>query len=182
MLVVVRHGRTEANASGLLQGRMDLPLDEVGRDQAAAVAAALGATVDRVIASPLLRARQTAQAIAERAGLEEGDILLTVSGQDASSFDGLGDILEPFAGEEVALTYQRDGEMFETTTVVGEKLTDRGAASIDGLLTGWHEPMASHLLMLEAVTTLEALQVAYGEAIESRYRWHEFGDVHLITR
>lgn len=59
---------------------------------------------------------------------------------------------------------------------------ERGAASIDGLLTGWHEPMASHLLMLEAVTTLEALQVAYGEAIESRYRWHEFGDVHLITR
>ena len=78
----------------------------------------------------------TEDSAAERAGLEEGDILLTVAGQDASSFDDLGNILEPFAGEEVALTYQRDGEVFDATTVVGEKLTDRGAASIDGLLPG----------------------------------------------
>lgn len=58
----------------------------------------------------------------------------------------------------------------------------RAASSIDGLLTGWHEPMASHLLMLEAVTTLEALQAAYSAAIDARYRWHEFGDVHLLMR
>ncbi len=42
--------------------------------------------------------------------------------------------------------------------------------------------MASHLLMLEAVTTLEALQAAYFAAIDARYRWHEFGDVHLLMR
>ena len=59
---------------------------------------------------------------------------------------------------------------------------ERGAPSVDGLLTGWHEPKASHLLMLEAMTSLEALDAAYAEAIESRYRWHEFGDVHLILR
>ena len=59
---------------------------------------------------------------------------------------------------------------------------ERGAPSVDGLLTGWHEPKASHLLMLEAMTSLTALEAAYGEAIESRYRWHEFGDVHLIIR
>ena len=61
MLYVVRHGRTAANASGLLLGRRDPPLDETGRAQAAAVAAAIGRP-DRVIASPLARAQETAAA------------------------------------------------------------------------------------------------------------------------
>ena len=61
MLVLVRHGRTEANAGRRLQGRLDLPLDDVGLAQAADVASWLG-TPDRVISSPLLRARQTAEA------------------------------------------------------------------------------------------------------------------------
>ena len=57
---------------------------------------------------------------------------------------------------------------------------ERGAPSVDGLLTGWHEPRASHLLMLEALAPIDALRAAYEEAIAARYRWHEFGDVHLI--
>lgn len=61
MLILVRHGRTAANAAGLLQGRRDNPLDEVGVRQARAVAAAVG-PVDRVVSSPLLRARETAGA------------------------------------------------------------------------------------------------------------------------
>jgi broad specificity phosphatase PhoE len=61
VLVVVRHGRTEANASGLLLGRADPALDEVGRSQAAMLAAAVG-PVDRVVASPLRRAQETAAA------------------------------------------------------------------------------------------------------------------------
>ncbi len=60
-LTLLRHGRTTANAGGLLQGRVDHALDETGRAQAAAAAAVIGA-VDRVISSPLLRARQTAEA------------------------------------------------------------------------------------------------------------------------
>ena len=56
------------------------------------------------------------------------------------------------------------------------------APSVDGLLTGWHEPDASHLLMLEAIASPGALDQAYRAAITSRYRWHEFGDVHLILR
>jgi broad specificity phosphatase PhoE len=60
MLIVVRHGRTAANASGLLLGRLDPPLDELGMAQAGAVAAAVG-RVDRVVASPLLRSRATAE-------------------------------------------------------------------------------------------------------------------------
>ena len=41
MLIVVRHGRTAANAQGLLQGRVDNPLDDEGRRQADAIAAAI---------------------------------------------------------------------------------------------------------------------------------------------
>ena len=63
MLILVRHGRTAANAAGLLQGRLDQPLDELGERQAAAVASyvlqSVG-NVDRVISSPLVRAQQTA--------------------------------------------------------------------------------------------------------------------------
>jgi alpha-ribazole phosphatase len=60
VLILVRHGRTAANAAGLLIGRLDLPLDEVGVEQAAALAKAVG-PVDRIITSPLLRTRQTAE-------------------------------------------------------------------------------------------------------------------------
>ena len=57
---------------------------------------------------------------------------------------------------------------------------ERGVSVVDGLLTGWHEPAASHLHTLEAVAGAEALDAAYAEALAARYRWHEFGDVHLI--
>jgi S-adenosylmethionine:tRNA ribosyltransferase-isomerase len=55
-----------------------------------------------------------------------------------------------------------------------------GVRAIDGLLTGWHEPQASHLLMLEAIAGRALLEASYRAAMEQRYRWHEFGDLHLI--
>ena len=61
MLIVVRHGRTAANAAGLLQGRVDHDLDEAGRAQAVAIARVLEG-VDRVVTSPLRRSRSTAEA------------------------------------------------------------------------------------------------------------------------
>jgi broad specificity phosphatase PhoE len=71
MLIVVRHGRTEANASGRLLGRLDPPLDDLGQRQADAVADLLHADgVNRVVSSPLLRARSTAAAIADRASVD----------------------------------------------------------------------------------------------------------------
>jgi S-adenosylmethionine:tRNA ribosyltransferase-isomerase len=52
--------------------------------------------------------------------------------------------------------------------------------SIDGFLTGWHEPEASHLAMLEAIAGRPLLEASYGAALAEGYLWHEFGDVHLI--
>ncbi|MFC8080632.1 S-adenosylmethionine:tRNA ribosyltransferase-isomerase [Streptomyces sp. NPDC057307] len=56
----------------------------------------------------------------------------------------------------------------------------RGVRVVDGLLTGLHEPAASHLLMLEAIAGREALERGYTEAVRRLYLWHEFGDVHLV--
>ena len=64
-----------------------------------------------------------------------------------------------------------------TGLVVGP--TD-GVRAVDGILTGWHEPEASHLLMLEAIAAPGALESAYAAALEAGYLWHEFGDVHLL--
>ncbi|MCB1257390.1 MAG: histidine phosphatase family protein [Microthrixaceae bacterium] len=66
-IVLLRHGRTTANASGLLLGRLDPPLDDFGLQQAEAAArsildGALG-QIRTVVSSPLLRARQTADAL-----------------------------------------------------------------------------------------------------------------------
>jgi S-adenosylmethionine:tRNA ribosyltransferase-isomerase len=49
-----------------------------------------------------------------------------------------------------------------------------------GLLTGWHEPMASHLAMVEAFAGRRLLEASYHAALEAGYLWHEFGDSHLI--
>jgi S-adenosylmethionine:tRNA ribosyltransferase-isomerase len=57
---------------------------------------------------------------------------------------------------------------------------ERGVRVVDGLLTGWHEPAASHLLMLEAVAGRDMLDAAYRAALAGRYLWHEFGDLHLL--
>jgi S-adenosylmethionine:tRNA ribosyltransferase-isomerase len=56
----------------------------------------------------------------------------------------------------------------------------RGLRVIDGLLTGLHEPRATHLAMLQALAGPYHLQMAYAEAIQRGYLWHEFGDLHLI--
>jgi S-adenosylmethionine:tRNA ribosyltransferase-isomerase len=58
----------------------------------------------------------------------------------------------------------------------------RGVRAVDGLLTGWHEPEASHLLMLEAVAGVDLLRRSYEESLAHGYLWHEFGDTHLILR
>jgi S-adenosylmethionine:tRNA ribosyltransferase-isomerase len=57
---------------------------------------------------------------------------------------------------------------------------ERGLRAIDGLLTGWHESASSHLEVLEAAAGAELLERSYRAALEHGYRWHEFGDLHLI--
>jgi S-adenosylmethionine:tRNA ribosyltransferase-isomerase len=57
---------------------------------------------------------------------------------------------------------------------------DRPARVVDGLVTGWHNPDASHLLLVESVAGPALTQRAYDAAVAERYAWHEFGDAGLF--
>jgi S-adenosylmethionine:tRNA ribosyltransferase-isomerase len=72
------------------------------------------------------------------------------------------------------------------TTVPGQGWTslvitpDRPVRSVNGLITGLHEPRATHLAILQQIAARSHLERAYAEARQAGYLWHEFGDAHLI--
>jgi S-adenosylmethionine:tRNA ribosyltransferase-isomerase len=80
-----------------------------------------------------------------------------------SSVDANGDVVASRGYTDLVITRQR------------------GVRVVDGLLTGLHEPRATHLEMLEAIAGRAVIKKAYAEALERGYLWHEFGDVHLIA-
>ncbi len=104
--------------------------------------------------------------------------------------------------ERIRITKERGGRVIAVgTTVVraletsvdrrGHPIASRGWTDlvitperpmrvVDGLLTGLHEPRATHLAMLEAIAGREHIEQAYAEALQRGYLWHEFGDLHLI--
>lgn len=88
-LLLVRHGQSEWNADGRWQGQADPPLSDLGRLQARAAGATIGA-VDAIVASPLERAHLTAMAISESVGV--GPVLV------------VDDLMERHAGEWQGLT------------------------------------------------------------------------------
>lgn len=81
--------------------------------------------------------------------------------------------LETVTGED-GVTHADEGW---TSTII---TPERGVHAVNGLLTGLHEPQATHLLMLAAIANREHLRIAYTEALAKRYLWHEFGDLHLL--
>jgi S-adenosylmethionine:tRNA-ribosyltransferase-isomerase (queuine synthetase) len=75
----------------------------------------------------------------------------------------------------------RDGRMAPSAGWTSHVVTPQtGVRAVDGLLTGLHEPRSSHLRMLAAFAGPGLLSRCYQAAIASGYRWHEFGDVHLL--
>lgn len=86
----LRHGRTEGNATLTFQGRLDYPLDELGRRQAAAAAAWLSTQgADYLATSPLARARETADRVAAAMGLGEPRVLESLVEVDVGIFSGV---------------------------------------------------------------------------------------------
>lgn len=118
MLIVVRHGETDANASGRLLGRTDVALTERGREQARRVADVLAPLgVSRVVSSPLQRAVDTASALGLPVEVDErwieldyGDFeLRPVNGVSAEEWERWRSDLDfcPPAGESIAALGQR---------------------------------------------------------------------------
>ena len=78
-------------------------------------------------------------------------------------------------------TARADGTVEPGRGWTGEVITPaRGVRAVDGLITGWHDPDTSHLELLEAVGGRELIERSYAAALDQGYRWHEFGDSHLI--
>ncbi|HEY2267735.1 MAG TPA: S-adenosylmethionine:tRNA ribosyltransferase-isomerase [Streptosporangiaceae bacterium] len=74
-----------------------------------------------------------------------------------------------------------DGRVAASAGLTSHVVTPQtGVRAVDGLLTGLHEPRSSHLRMLAAFAGPELLGRCYQAAIDERYLWHEFGDVHLL--
>ncbi len=67
-MLMIRHGQSEWNAQGRWQGQMDPPLSDLGREQARVAAQSVG-DVDAIVASPLLRAFETASIIGDHLGI-----------------------------------------------------------------------------------------------------------------
>lgn len=92
----------------------------------------------------------------------------------------------------VGTTVTRALESAVTTTAAGDRVTARRGWTervvtpgdpprvVSGLITGWHDPQASHLLLVEAVAGRELTQRAYAAAVADGYLWHEFGDSALL--
>lgn len=151
LLTLVRHGRTRANAGGLLQGHIDNELDEVGHEQAAVLGPALAqiGNVDRIITSPLRRARQTADAIARHSSVEVETDPRWIE-LDYGDFDG-----QPMSSvaPEVWSQWRRDpdfrpprGEsMTELSSRVGHALFD-----LSGDDAGTHVVVVSHVSPIKA--------------------------------
>ena len=74
-----------------------------------------------------------------------------------------------------------DGSITASAGWTSHVVTRRsGVAAVDGLLTGLHEPRSTHLWMLAAFASEDLLVRCYRAAADRGYRWHEFGDVHLL--
>jgi broad specificity phosphatase PhoE len=173
VIILVRHGQTEINRDGRLQGRLDRPLTELGREQARLVAAGLaGCGATAVLTSPLVRAADTAREIASVLGVavEADDRLLEV---DYGDWDGrkLGDVSpeEWRAWIDDATFAPPGGEsLISVTTRVGDFCSDRLRAD-DTLVA------VSHVSPIKA-----AVVWALGIGAEAIWRMHL--DVASVTR
>jgi uncharacterized phosphatase len=89
VLALIRHGQTDWNAEGLLQGSSDIPLNDTGRQQARDALMTLRSKPwDAVVSSPLLRARETAALIAAGLGIPLGDAYPGLAERDYGVLEG----------------------------------------------------------------------------------------------
>ncbi|MDH4279725.1 MAG: histidine phosphatase family protein [Acidimicrobiia bacterium] len=173
-LHVVRHGRTEANASGLLLGRADPALDDVGRRQATAIGRALPAC-SIVVTSPLSRCRETAELIAEHGQVDDivvDDRLLEI---DYGDLD-----LTPL--REVPNTLWRDWQADTGFRPPGgetlEELGERVARCLDEL---WPRAVVDEVAVVTHVSPIKAA-LAWALGVSIAISWRCFVAQASITR
>ncbi|HWC67799.1 MAG TPA: histidine phosphatase family protein [Acidimicrobiales bacterium] len=169
MLILVRHGRTAANAAGLLQGRLDHPLDQHGRWQAECIAAALP-NVDRVVSSPLLRATQTARALGRSVEVDERWIEL-----DYGNLDGCR------LAEVAAEVWERWRWDLDFVPAGGESQRELGARVHEACEELLAKALEVDIVVVSHVSPIKAAVAwALGAGVESA--WRSYLDQGSISR
>jgi len=173
VLILVRHGQTVANASGLLLGRGDPPLNELGRRQAMALAAVPGvAGAARVVASPLRRTRDTALALGPPVTFDQRWIEI-----DYGEYEGM-----PLADvpAQVWETWQADPSWAPKD---GESLTAVGARvrSACQELQAGGGAAAADIVVVSHVSPIKAA-VAWALGVGDEVAWRMFLDVAAVCR
>lgn len=159
MIHLVRHGRTEANAGGRLQGRLDLPIDELGQVQAAALVGALP-RIDRVISSPSLRACQTAAVLGVELELDARWLEM-----DYGEFDGV-------------VMAELPKDLFRNW-MTNPEFAPPGGESLRMLATRVHEACEE---LLEAARDQEIVVVTHATPIKAAMAWALGVDVGIVWR
>jgi broad specificity phosphatase PhoE len=170
VLYLVRHGRTDHNASRRLLGRLDVPLDELGQRQAAA----LGQidelrNATRVVASPLMRARQTAEALGPPVTLDERWAEIDYGVYDGAELDSVGDLWREWGND---LAYTPEG---------GESIAAMGArirAACDSL---WDEAAVQDVVVVTHVSPIKAA-LAWALQVGDEICWRMFVDTASVSR
>lgn len=172
MLIVVRHGRTATNAAGQLLGRADPPLDELGHGQAEATAERILATARpvRVVSSPLLRTRQTAEAFGLPVTVDDRWIEL-----DYGSLEGtpLADVpVDLWRRWQADLAFAPDGG--ESIAALGRRVR----AACDDLAA---EAADADVVVVSHVSPIKAA-VAWALGVGDEVAWRTFVAPASITR
>lgn len=168
MLILVRHGQTVLNAGARLQGRGDAPLTELGRQQAAATAAAIAP--DRVVSSPLLRARETAAAFGLAVDIDDRWVEL-----DYGELDGVPIALVPpelWAQWRSDVTFAPPGG--ESLAALGQRV--RGACE-----ELREEAATRDVVVVTHVSPVKAA-VAWALGVGDEVAWRMFLDVGAVSR
>lgn len=170
MLYLVRHGRTAHNAGRRLLGRIDVPLDELGARQAAAlgrVPELRGA--DRVISSPLARARDTAAAIGPPVTVDDRWTEIDYGIYDGKPLDEATDLFRMW-GEDLAAV--PDG---------GESLVALGERVRVACTELWAEATDHDVVVVSHVSPIKAA-VAWALGVGDETSWRMFVDVASVSR
>jgi len=174
-LVFVRHGQTDANRNGVLLGRLDPPLNDAGREQAAVVAARVALLAPaRIVASPLVRAMETAEIVGVACGLSVGVDARLIE-VDYGEYDGL-----PLAElpSDLVWKWRNDAEFAppggESLASVGKRMGEYTSEVLDSLAEG---PMVavSHVSPIKAA-------VLWALGLPELYAWRLRLDNASVTR
>jgi broad specificity phosphatase PhoE len=175
VIAFVRHGQTELNRGGRLQGRIDAPLSALGREQAAALGRGFATTpVARVFTSPLQRAHDTAAAIASAHGLavEVDERLIEL---DYGAWDGL--LLTEVSADDWA-AWRRDPGF---SPPGGERLADVTARVTAFCADVLADPVDGLVIAVSHVSPIKAA-VCGALRVDESITWRMQLDVASVTR